>query len=115
MTAECIPEALGKYLAGELTKYINDTNVHLWNAMAPNTDTCVLRYLLDGHRPSGQPQERRACRICTSAWVNKPRPCALLQEVAGLRMLVVLPLREGMVGSKKNWQNSGHYMLADGK
>jgi hypothetical protein len=115
MPVERIPEALGKFLAVELTKYINDTNVHLWNAMAPNTNTCVLRYLLDGHRPSGQPQERRACRICTSAWVNKPRPCALLQEVADLRMLVVLPLREGMVGSKKNWQNSGHYMLADGK
>jgi hypothetical protein len=114
-TVECIPEALGKYIAGELTKYIDERNVHLWNAMAPNTETCVLRYLLDGHRPSGQPQERRACRICTSAWVSKPRPCALLQEVDGVRMVVVLPLRNGMAGKHGSWRNSGHYMLANGE
>jgi hypothetical protein len=110
--AEHIPEALANYLAGELTKYINDTNVHLWNSIPPNNDTCVLRYLLDGHRPSGQPQERRACRMCTSGWLGSDRrPCALLHEMDGVRMLLILPLRNGMVGKHASWRERGHYML----
>jgi hypothetical protein len=115
--AEHIPEALANYLAGELTKYINDTNVHLWNSIPPNNDTCVLRYLLDGHRPSGhQPQERRACRMCTSGWLGSDhRPCALLQDVDGVRMLLILPLRNGMAGKNGSWRERGHYVLVNSK
>jgi hypothetical protein len=64
--------------------------------MPPNDDTCVLRYLLDGHRPSGQPQELRVCRTCCSRWVRHNRPCALLQVIDGVRTVVFVPLREAL-------------------
>ncbi|KAF1829731.1 hypothetical protein BDW02DRAFT_634212 [Decorospora gaudefroyi] len=109
--AENIPEDLGSFLSSELTKFINNENVHRWNSMPPNKDTCVLRYLIDGHKPSGQPQERRACRICSSAWVRQHRPCALLLEVEGVRTVVFMPLRETL-GKHTSWREKGYWMTS---
>ena len=100
-----IPKSLGNFLVSELTKHINDANVNLWNEMFTNKDTCVLRYVLDGHRPSGQPQDRRACLMCAS----HDRPCALLQEVDGVRTIVFMPLRWS--GSDTKWYEKGYWVM----
>jgi hypothetical protein len=94
--ANDIPSELSYFLSTEMKKYMGNSNFKAWNAMPPNSDTCVLRYLVDGHRPSGLPQERRACRTCSSAWVRHHRPCALLQEIDGVRMVVFMPLRDAL-------------------
>jgi hypothetical protein len=91
-----IPYALAIFLFTEMKKYMNDANAKVWNDMTPNRDTCVLQYLIDGHRLSGLPQERRACRACSSTWVGHHRPCALLQEIDGVRTLVFMPLRDAL-------------------
>jgi hypothetical protein len=93
-----VPSALSSFLSGEIKKYMTNIDFKLWNDFPPNSDICILRYLVEGHRPSGQPQERRACRSCSSAWVRHHRPCALLQEVDGVRMVVFMPLRNALRG-----------------
>ncbi|EOA85087.1 hypothetical protein ACJQWK_07086 [Exserohilum turcicum] len=104
-----IPKGLGTFLATELSKYITKAAVRFWNEMPPNKDTCVLRYVLDGHRPSGQPQERRACRVCSAAWAGRQRPCALLLDVEGIRTLVFLPLHDGP-GRHTDWRKKTYWM-----
>jgi hypothetical protein len=99
------------FLAGELNKYITSFNVQLLHSMPANGDTCVLRYLIEGHRPSGQPQERRACLYCTSVQLGNYRPCALLWMIGGVRTIVFLPLKNGMIGKHADCRNAGHYML----
>lgn len=89
-----VPTELASFLAGEMEKYLTATHHETLKTMPANSDTCLLRYLNDGHRPSGQPQAYRACRTCTSAWVSNPRPCALLSVIDGTGMLVFLPLRD---------------------
>ncbi|KAF1848260.1 uncharacterized protein K460DRAFT_414843 [Cucurbitaria berberidis CBS 394.84] len=91
-----MPSDLANFLSSELMKYINVTNLEIWNSMPANPDTCILRYIVDGHRPSGQPQTRRVCRTCSSAFVSHHRPCALLQDVDGVRTVVFLPLRDAL-------------------
>ncbi|KAH4059226.1 hypothetical protein HBI62_053910 [Parastagonospora nodorum] len=91
-----IPYALAMFLFTEMKKYLNDTNAKIWATMTPNNNTCILRYLIDGHRPSGLPQESRACRMCSSAWVRHHRPCALLQDLHGIRTVVFMPLRDAL-------------------
>jgi hypothetical protein len=93
-----VPLGLASFLSGEIKKYTTNIDFKLWNDFPPNSNTCILRYLVDGHRPSGQPQERRACRSCSSAWVRHHRPCALLQEVDGVHMVVFMPLRNALRG-----------------
>jgi hypothetical protein len=94
--ANDIPPALASFLSAEMKKHLNNTDFKLWNDMKPNSDTCILRYLADGHRLSGMPQERRACRSCSSAWVSDHRPCAMLDEVDGVRTVVFMPLRDAL-------------------
>jgi hypothetical protein len=94
--ANDIPPALASFLSAEMKKHLNNTDFKLWNDMKPNSDTCILRYLADGHRFSGMPQERRACRSCSSAWVSDHRPCAMLDEVGGVRTVVFMPLRDAL-------------------
>lgn len=108
--AEHIPKGLGNFLANELSKHITESLTPLWNAMPPNKDTCVLRYLLDGHRPSGNPQERRACRICSSVWVRCHRPCALLLLVDGARTIVFMPLRDGIY-KDTDWREKNYWVM----
>lgn len=108
--AEQISDELGNFLVNELAKYISASNVHLLNAMPPNRDTCVFRYVVDGHRPSGQPQERRACRICSSAWVRDHRPCALLHEIDGIKTIVFLPLRDAL-RRNVSWHEKRHWVM----
>lgn len=96
ITIDDIPLVLAKFLAYGLNRYIEELGSGEWANMPPNDDTCVLRYLLDGHRPSGQPQELRACRTCCSRWVRHNRPCALLQVIDGVRTVVFVPLREAL-------------------
>ncbi|KAH7080699.1 hypothetical protein FB567DRAFT_111161 [Paraphoma chrysanthemicola] len=91
-----IPLALARFLAYNINKHIQGFDDRNWLTMPPNSDTCVLRYILDRHRPSGQPQERRACRHCTSVWVAHHRACALLQEIDGVRTVVFVPLKEAL-------------------
>jgi hypothetical protein len=93
-----VPLALSSFLSGEIKKYMTNIDFKLWNDFPPNSNTCILRYLVEGHRPSGQPQERRACRSCSSAWVRHHRPCALLQEIDGVRVVVFMPLRNALRG-----------------
>jgi hypothetical protein len=95
-----IPSDLTYFLVTEMKKYIISSDSKIWsswNAMRPNPDTCVLRFVLDGHRPSGLPQERRVCRQCASA-NRRQRPCALLQEVNGVRTVVFMPLSDAVWG-----------------
>jgi hypothetical protein len=94
MVASQIPSGLAFYLSSELSKYIKKSHRDAWVGMPTNPDTCIVRYLLDGHRPSGQPQERRACGICSSAWGGPSRPCAMLQDLEGVLTVVFLPLRD---------------------
>jgi hypothetical protein len=94
--ANDIPSELANFLSTEMKKYMGNSNFKVWNAMPPNSDTCVLRYLVEGHIPSGLPQERRACRLCSSAWYRHHRPCALLQEIDRVRMVVFMPLRDAL-------------------
>lgn len=91
-----IPSDLAYFLYTKMKRFFNNANAKTWNAMLPNPDTCVLRYLVDGHRPSGLPQERRACRTCSSVWVGHHRPCALLLEIDGVRTIVFMPLRDDL-------------------
>jgi len=100
-----IPQSLGNFLVSSLTNHINDANVCLCNEMLPNKDTCVLRYVLDGHRPSGLPQDRKACLLCAS----HERPCALLQEIDGVRTTVFMPLRRS--GADRKWYEKGHWVM----
>ncbi|KAF2028741.1 hypothetical protein EK21DRAFT_90410 [Setomelanomma holmii] len=89
-----VPLVLAKFLADGLNKYIQELSSQgIWPIMPPNSDTCVLRYLLDGHRPSGQPQERRACR-----------------EVGGVRTVVFLPLREALRRGV-NWTEKAYWVV----
>jgi hypothetical protein len=94
--ANDIPPALASFLSAEMKKHLNNTDLKLWDDMKPNSDTCILRYLADGHIFSGMPQERRACRSCSSAWVSDHRPCAMLDEVDGVRTVVFMPLRDAL-------------------
>ena len=91
-----IPHSLAFFLFTETQKYLDNANAMVWAAMTPNSGTCILRYLVDGHRPSGPPQESRACRTCSSASVRHHRPCALLKEVHGVRTVVFMPLRDAL-------------------
>ncbi|KAF2134383.1 hypothetical protein P153DRAFT_391726 [Dothidotthia symphoricarpi CBS 119687] len=88
-----IPSHVADFLANELSKFISNSNVHLWNSMPPNKNICILSYLIDGHRPSDQPQPRRACSVCSSE-DQQPRPCAMLQDFFGARIVIFLPLHE---------------------
>jgi hypothetical protein len=94
--ASDIPSDLAEYLFGEMKKYLMVSTLHAWNEMPANPDTCILRYLIDGHRPSGQPQDLRTCKSCSSGWVKQHRPCALLLDVYGVRTVVFLPLRDAV-------------------
>ncbi|KAH7081856.1 hypothetical protein BKA63DRAFT_221274 [Paraphoma chrysanthemicola] len=91
-----IPLALARFLAYNINKHIRGSDDRHWLTMPPNNEICVLRYILDRHRPCGQPQERRACRHCTSVWVAHHRACALLQEIDGVRTVVFVPLKEAL-------------------
>ena len=95
-----------KFLVGEMNKYITGAKAHLFNEMQPNRDTCVLRYLVDGHRPLGRPQDRKACLTC-SVLTPYHRPCALLLEVDGVRTVVFMPLH--MSGEHK-WIDKGYWV-----
>ncbi|KAJ4375331.1 hypothetical protein N0V83_002417 [Neocucurbitaria cava] len=64
-TAGDIPSSLAKFLLGEFTKWINKGNNTVWSSMPLNRGACIIGY---------------------------PRPCALLQEVQGVRTIVFLPL-----------------------
>ncbi|KAF1942444.1 hypothetical protein EJ02DRAFT_434020 [Clathrospora elynae] len=107
--ADEIPDELGNFLSGALTKYISDSNVHLWNAMPHSRDICIVGYLVDGHRSSWQPQERRACASCSSASIGHHRPCALLQEVDGMPTVVFMPLHD-VCRPGLNWLKKGYWM-----
>ncbi|KAL6707808.1 hypothetical protein ACN47E_003708 [Coniothyrium glycines] len=89
-----LPAELSHFLAISLTKFINTENADAWNSIPINDNTCILRYLLDGHRPSGEAQERRSCFICSSEWGGISRPCALLLAVSGVPTVVFLPLHD---------------------
>ncbi|CAO2654452.1 Nn.00g111850.m01.CDS01 [Neocucurbitaria sp. VM-36] len=116
--ADEIPSDLANFLLGELTKYASEVNINVWNSMPANRDTCILRYVVDGHRPSDQPQSRRVCLSCSSAWVRHQRPCALLQDVDGVRTIVFLPLQDSLRKGiswkdKRYWALDGWYGLKD--
>lgn len=104
-----IPGKLGKFLASELSKYITGAVGQLFDTMPPNRDTCILRYILDSHRSSGQPQARKACPLCSSTWVRHHRPCALLLEVDGIRTVVFMPL-PGRPGEHTHWTEKNHWV-----
>ncbi|KAJ6203459.1 hypothetical protein J3E72DRAFT_401976 [Bipolaris maydis] len=104
-----IPGELGRFLASEISKYITGAVGQLLDTMPPNRDTCILRYILDGHRPSGQPQTRKACPLCSSTWVKHHRPCALLLEVDGVRTVVFMPL-PGIPGDHTYWTEKNHWV-----
>lgn len=70
--------------------------------MSP-ADDC--RYLIDGHRPSGSAQKRMACRLCTES----RRPCALLQDIDGIRTIVFVPLHANLRRGVK-WANKKFWM-----
>ncbi|KAF1916358.1 hypothetical protein BDU57DRAFT_496914 [Ampelomyces quisqualis] len=104
-----IPSELTYFLVTEMKKYITSSDSKIWSswkAMRPNPDTCVLRFVLDGHRPSGLPQERRVCRQCYFAGKHG-RPCALLLEIGGVRTIVFMPLndanRRGIAWTEKRF------------
>jgi hypothetical protein len=105
-----IPSLLAYYLSTRMNGFVNDGNSETWDAMPPNTDTCILRYLIDRHRPSDQPQERRACRICSSLWVGHHRPCALLLKIGGIRTVVFMPLRDDLRPGVA-WHEKGFWLL----
>jgi hypothetical protein len=105
-----IPSELAHFLYIKMKGFVDNGNRNIWNAMPPNSDTCVLRYLFDHHKPSGQPQERRACRTCSSLWVGHHRPCALLQVVDGFRTLVFMPLRDDLRRGIK-WHEKGFWLM----
>jgi hypothetical protein len=105
-----IPLGLASSLAAEMVKYIQNANVQLWNAMPPNRGTCILRYLVDGHRPSGQPRESRACMNCSSLWVKQHRPCALLLDVGGVRMVIFMPLRDDLRTGVR-WKEKNYWIM----
>jgi hypothetical protein len=94
--ANNIPSELAYFISTEMKKYMGNSNFKVWNAMLPNSDTCVLRSLVDGHRPSGLPQDRRTWRTCSSAWLRHHRLYALLQEIDAVRMVVFMPLRDAL-------------------
>ncbi|XP_014558558.1 hypothetical protein COCVIDRAFT_94053, partial [Bipolaris victoriae FI3] len=104
-----IPGELGRLLTTELSKYITGAASQLFDTMPPNRDTCILRYILDGHRPSGQPQARKACPLCSSTWVKHHRPCALLLEVDGVRTVVFMPV-PGRPGEHTHWTEKNHWV-----
>jgi hypothetical protein len=93
-----------------MKEFVDNGNTNTWSAMPPNSDTCVLRYLLDNHRPSGQPEERRACRTRSSLWMGHHRLCALLQMVDGFRTLVFMPLRDDLRRGLK-WHEKGFWLM----
>jgi hypothetical protein len=107
-----IPSGLANSLAAEMVKYIQNANVQLWNAMPPNEDTCILRYLIDGYRPPSMPHENRACSICSSTEVRQNRPCALLLDVRGVRTVVFMPLRDPLRRGV-HWREK-RYWIMDG-
>ncbi|KAJ4992372.1 hypothetical protein SVAN01_02081 [Stagonosporopsis vannaccii] len=98
-----IPGDLVATFVAELSSRIPIAKYSAYEAMAPNHDTCILRYMIDGHRPSGVAQDRIACTLCT----YQRRPCALLQDINGVRTIVFLPLRpdlrHGETWSKKTY------------
>jgi hypothetical protein len=110
ITDDKIPSELAHFLYINMKEFVDNGNTNTWNDMPPNSDTSVLRYLLDNHRPSGQPQERRACRTCSSSWVGHHRPCAPLQVVDGFRTLVFMPLRDDLRRGLK-WHEKGFWLI----
>lgn len=115
-----IPGDLLATFAAELSSRIPIAKYSVYEAMMPNHDTCILRcekhprwkiptddsrYMIDGHRPSGVPQERTACRLCTS----HRRPCALLQDIDGVRTIVILPLRPNLRPGEK-WYKKAYWV-----
>ncbi|EUC49873.1 hypothetical protein COCMIDRAFT_83655, partial [Bipolaris oryzae ATCC 44560] len=104
-----IPVELGEFLIKELSKHITGAVGQLFDTMPPNKDTCILRYVLDGHRPSGQPQARKACPLCSSTWVKHHRPCALLLGIDGVRTVVFMPL-PGRPGEHTHWTEKNHWV-----
>ncbi|KAF3053045.1 hypothetical protein E8E11_011583 [Didymella keratinophila] len=53
-----IPGDLLASLTGQLSSLIPVAKYSVYETIVPNHDTCILRYLIDGHRPSGGFKER---------------------------------------------------------
>jgi hypothetical protein len=107
--AEEIPSELANFLSTEIMKYVQNIDFKVWNSMPLNSDICVLQHLVDGRRPSNQPQEGRACRACSGACVRLHRPCASLQEIDGVRMVVFMPLRDAL-RRNVHWMKKGYWI-----
>lgn len=94
-----IPGDLLESLLSSLAEHIKPTHDRLYRQMVPHNKLCVARYVVDGIRAPDEAQERRACQTCALAAC----PCALVQDVSGIRHVVFLPLRGHMrVGKKWN-------------
>ncbi|XPS97260.1 hypothetical protein M3J09_006495 [Ascochyta lentis] len=107
-----IPDELLVCLLNELVKYVNMENLSTYEQMLPSRGTCIVSHVLGEYRSAGLPQERRACQACTSAWAGQSRPCALLQDVNGVRTIIFLPLGKHL-RSDKRWSDKAYWVRAE--
>jgi hypothetical protein len=102
-----IPNNLLDFLLISLGKHITSIHIREYNAMPPNGNVCIARYVAERVRTAGGASERRAaCESCISA----ARPCAMLQDLRGIRTIVVLPLRDHMRVGKK-WTDEEYWVM----
>lgn len=92
--ADNIPPSLANFLTAEMMKHLKAPHLEMLKSMPANSGTCILRYLIDGQSSSNSVQNHRACKMCSSGRVANPRPCALLQDVKGVRTIVFVPSRD---------------------
>ncbi|KAH8699403.1 hypothetical protein GQ44DRAFT_81932 [Phaeosphaeriaceae sp. PMI808] len=103
-----IPSDLANVLLNELRGYIQRCSIQIWKEMPPMANVCILQYLFYGRKPPSSTPQLRACTMCLCPWY--PRPCALLQEIDGVCMVVFMPLLESFRGGSV-WTDKNFWML----
>lgn len=89
-----IPPDLADFLVAEMTKHLTAPYLAKLRTMPANLGFCIFRCIIEGFKPIHSAQQHRACRMCASVLVAHNRPCALLQDIDGVRTVVFVPLPE---------------------